>query len=603
MKLFKLTILFFTLIFVASCGQQKSYITYKVKEGETMRDIAKRLNVETKYLLRLNPDVGRRPNVNTTIIIPNKKKKGDSNDDKNIENKKDSIAGAEAGLKEQKKPEMIEKTVTEYQTHKVTAQENLYRLSKLYETTVDSIKALNPELINNTISIGQIIKVKAVNKTILVPVEEKALIKDADDFVTHTVQPKETVFSLSRFYGISEDDFYTLNPEVRESGLKIGQIIKIKGLKTSRTTNVYDDFINFDSISTIRLAVLLPFNAKKFDTIKAEDIFDKNPLTNVASEFYLGMELAIDSIKKRGVDVDVTVLDTEKELSKINYILNNITLDNKDAIIGPFFSDEAELLSKNTDIPIIFPLYSKNQKNFTSKNIFKTKPEKEEYINFLVDYLTEEYDNENIFIVGDGNPDSNIIMAKLVSGLRKNSSIKNINILKPKGGYIKKNRFTNFMKPKSHNWIILTSVDAVLTADALNSMLVLPAQTTAEIFAVEKHQGYDKIDNSKLARVGFTYVSDTFIDESLYSVQHFNSVYEKRNHSSPSGYATQGFDITYDVLIRLASGKKLDDTFKIGTSNRFQSLFDYDNNSLGAKNNKGLFLVKYEPDLKLKRIK
>ena len=38
-----------------------------------MKSIANQLNMKTKDLLRLNPDVGRRPKPNTTIIIPNKK--------------------------------------------------------------------------------------------------------------------------------------------------------------------------------------------------------------------------------------------------------------------------------------------------------------------------------------------------------------------------------------------------------------------------------------------------------------------------------------------------------------------------------------------------
>ena len=72
MKHFKLLVAFFVFTIAVSCGQQKKYVTYKVKQGETMRSIAKKLDIKTKDLLRLNPDVGRRPKADTEIFIPNK---------------------------------------------------------------------------------------------------------------------------------------------------------------------------------------------------------------------------------------------------------------------------------------------------------------------------------------------------------------------------------------------------------------------------------------------------------------------------------------------------------------------------------------------------
>ncbi len=79
MKKLQFLLLICILTFTVSCGQQKRYVSYKVQEGETMRDIAKRLDMKTKDLLRLNPDVSRRPDANTVIVIPNPEiKKGTS---------------------------------------------------------------------------------------------------------------------------------------------------------------------------------------------------------------------------------------------------------------------------------------------------------------------------------------------------------------------------------------------------------------------------------------------------------------------------------------------------------------------------------------------
>ena len=71
MRKFKILIILFFVVIASSFGQQKKYISYTVKKGETIKGIAKRLGIKTKDLLILNPDIGRKPVPETLIIIPN----------------------------------------------------------------------------------------------------------------------------------------------------------------------------------------------------------------------------------------------------------------------------------------------------------------------------------------------------------------------------------------------------------------------------------------------------------------------------------------------------------------------------------------------------
>jgi LysM repeat protein len=59
----------FTIILEA---QQKKYVSYTVKKGETLKSIAKDYKISSRDLRKLNPDVSRRPKANTVIIVPNK---------------------------------------------------------------------------------------------------------------------------------------------------------------------------------------------------------------------------------------------------------------------------------------------------------------------------------------------------------------------------------------------------------------------------------------------------------------------------------------------------------------------------------------------------
>ena len=64
------------------------------------------------------------------------------------------------------------------------------------------------------------------------------------------------------------------------------------------------------------------------------------------------------------------------------------------------------------------------------------------------------------------------------------------------------------LKPNTKNWVILATDNNVIVADAINSLISLPEETTARVLTFDKAAVYDKIDNRKLAQVGFTYVSE-----------------------------------------------------------------------------------------------
>ncbi|MBA6156306.1 LysM peptidoglycan-binding domain-containing protein [Tenacibaculum sp. S7007] len=610
MKKLQFLLLICILTFTVSCGQQKRYVSYKVQEGETMRDIAKRMDMSTKDLLRLNPDVGRRPDANTVIVIPNPEiKKGTSSSTSSPENTEEVVVDNENIGESTEIPDETETIfkhiVYEYETHTVQAGETVYRITKEYNVSKDDLIKWNPEfpgIERNILSIGQVLKVKSTEKTIIIDREE--VLKN---FLTHTVKSKETIYSLTRFYNVSKKDLIRLNPEypgILNDELSIGQLLKIRPIEEVNSDDNYTFYKDSIQENTeINLAILLPFKAKEYDSISAKEIFKKNQLANMVTDFYMGAEIAIDSIAKQGVEINVNVFDTGNRGRNITSILAEDNLENSDVVIGPFYSDKTEIIARKVNAPVVFPHYSSKQEKFSGSKIVKTAPEKSSYTNFLISYLKDNYRGEQIFVVGDGESSSNNKINKITNELKRHDSIKVVHVLKPEKGYIKRERFTDKMDAKKHNWVIITSDDNVAIADALNSMIGLPDDITVQVFAVDKNGSYNKIDNNKLASINFTYISNVFADDSSDDVKTFNNKYFKKNNTIPSDYAIKGFDITYDVLMRLASGNSLTDTFKDGVSYRLENKFDYRKKTFGSTSNKGLFIVKYNKDLSLNRLK
>ncbi|WP_299675060.1 LysM peptidoglycan-binding domain-containing protein [uncultured Tenacibaculum sp.] len=619
-------------ILVSSCSQQKRYISYKVKEGETMRDIANRIDVKTEDLVRLNPDVGETPSTNSVIIIPNpeykksipliQEPKGDKQSEEiKDENTNESSSENEVTTEDEnntvKQPDstQIIRTVIEYKKHTVKPGETVYRITKDYNLSKEELINLNPQyprLKENYLDVGQVLKVKVAEKKIIYLSRED----DLKNHITHTVKSKETVYSLTRFYNITKEDLMNLNPEypeIEDNNLQVGQVLRIRNIADNLETYSSEMFI--DSIAeideNIKLALLLPFRAKEYDSISYENIFDTSKgkrgnanLANLVTDFYMGSEIAIDSIKSLGIKVDVSVFDTGNRGKNIKGILEKELLNDMNAIIGPFYSDKVKEVAKASDAPVIFPHFSRNQDQFSSSKIVKSAPDKTTRSQALGNYLNKIYDGESIFIVSDGTEASDAQAKEITQVLKSNDSIDNVFVLKPEDNFIKKERFTDKMKPNSHNWIIIATDQRAVVANAINSMVVLPEGISAQVFAIDKNsRSYENVDNNTLARIGFTYVTDSYANYEDENMKKFISSYKAKNKDIPTEYAVRGFDITFDVLMRLASGEKLLDTYKQGASIRLENKFEFDKKLFGSIYNKGLFIVKYNPDLTLERIK
>ncbi|PQJ21083.1 LysM peptidoglycan-binding domain-containing protein [Tenacibaculum sp. SG-28] len=602
------------LSFTISCGQQKRYISYKVQEGETIAEIAKRLQISEGDLLRLNPDINASLEGNYVIVIPNpaiaKSNLGDepsyavvTPDEKDTKGQVESTDEDATSTEEE---EVYETTViTNYETHEVQAGETVYRITKMYGISKTDLMALNPEypgIKSNTLSIGQVLKVKANRETITL--NKKEIVAQ---FVTHEVQPKETVYSITRFYNISKPDLVALNPEypeIQNDAISAGQLLKIKRKdadSTDENRSFYQDVIAENT--SINVAFLLPFKATEYDTLAPAAIFKKNTLANMVTDFYLGATIAMDSIRTQGISVNESVFDTGNRGNQVERILAEDRLDAVDVVIGPFYSDKVSMVTKKVDVPVIFPHFSSKQSNLSSSKLVKAAPEKKTYAAYLTAYLKENYQGETIFVVGDNKTNSKSIGKEIVADLKKHDSIGDIHVLNPKDGYIKKSRFTEKMSITHRNWIIITAENEVAIADALNSMIGLPEGVTVQVFAIHKSKGYDKIDNNKLAAMDFTYVAPYFADENSPELNAFYKTYRVKNNALPSEYAIRGFDVTYDILMRMASGNELSSTFKDGVSFRLENKFDYRKKMFGAATNTGLFIIQYNPDLSLRRLK
>jgi LysM repeat protein len=574
MKKIYLFITLFLIVFFTN-SQEKKYISYEVKQNETLKSIAQDFNLSVKDLSNLNPDVSRKPVLGTIIIVPNK-----------------NYGKSTTTIVESNK--QVE--VTNEDVYTVMPKETLFGVSKKFGVTIDALKTANPQLENGMKAGMQLVIPK--------PVE----VSEIPNYKLHTVVKDDTVYNLTKRYGVSEADLFALNPQLKE-GLKLGMTLKIATSELPETNEINKNVVEFNNkIGTfkenlhlnrqINLAIILPYKLNSLPDSLLNDSFAKNNLLNIAIDFHMGSKIAIDSLKSKGLKVNVSYFDSENSEQKLQILLNrNQNFNSKDLIIGPLFFDNAYWISQRTKTPVLVPTYSKKQETLSRQNLIKTAPNASLNQHKLLAHLQAIYSGENIVIVNDGLAETQTQLWQIVNKIKSFKNSPTVSVIKPEKGYINRTYLSSKINNSTKNWVIIISDDNVTTSATLNGLKVVPEDTEITLFALNKGKNYDTIDNNLLAKFNFTFPTSEFIDTDSEYINNFYNAYFKETNAFPSKYALRGFDTTYDAIVRLASENGVEEGLSAGKSTRTISTFEYAKTSNGGFENNGLFLIQYNKDL------
>lgn len=113
-------------------------------------------------------------------------------------------------------------SVSAQKTHTVIKGDNPYNVSKKYGITIAELEKLNPKIKDGKFSIGDILNVKAGNATVV----KNTTTSSSAQTGRIILQPKQTIYGITKQYRISETDLRKLNPDL-DAHTKIGDEITL----------------------------------------------------------------------------------------------------------------------------------------------------------------------------------------------------------------------------------------------------------------------------------------------------------------------------------------------------------------------------------------
>lgn len=381
---------------IITAQAQSGYFLHTVTKGQSLYSISTMYNVTMEDLIRLNPGCEKQICAGESLKIPQ------------------ANSGSNQG-----KPTF----------HTIQAGETLYQLTLKYNVTVQAICTANPGLSASNFRIGQVISIPA--QTAIQPAKENlsetaaqtSSEKKTDWRDMHKVERKETIFSISRQYGISEEELIAANPELKKGKLKRGSFLFIpypaskqpakEPEKTPARIPSNEELFaqnkqSFKKIQNIKAAVLLPFTEGKNRDEQMRMV-----------EYYEGFLMAVDSLKRQGVSVNLYTYDTKGKSDVTQSILAKEEMKNMDIIFGPAHAANvktlAEFAEKN-QTRVVVPFSPEVEQVFKNPYIYQVNTPQSYLYSEVYEHFLRKFSKANIVFLDAGTGQNE--KAEFIKGMK-----------------------------------------------------------------------------------------------------------------------------------------------------------------------------------------
>lgn len=600
----------------------KKPITHEVQPKETLFGIEKKYGVTDEALKAANPFLVKDGlQIGQTLVIPFEK----------------SILHSQVTQTPIKK----ESTSKEkYVYHDVVAKETKFSIAKQYHTTVEDLEKRNPEIVTS-LPVGYRVTIKgtAPKTENVAPVAHVAKPAEAPKKVTtymeYQVKPKETFYSLGRTFHITQEELTELNPSLSE-GVKEGMVLKVPsgylaptpiiaqavpvekaaekpianagsgGISVlekvkSETVSANPEVVELTKkrgqTERKKMVLLLPFNLAKMqnDTTSSATRIKNDKFLNMTLDFYSGAMMAIDSAKTLKLPIDVSIYDSgeTKTASNVSGLIAQNKLQDASAVIGPFYQTNAETTANSLhlyNVPVISPL-SKDTAN-PIDNLYQSIPTNDVVRNAIFDYMRAK--NGNIVAVVDKKKES------VISYIKQNQKGVVFAALSETGGLDVAN-LKSLLLPNRMNYVVMETGNTAMVKTTIKALLDAQKSCQVQLVILEPNSTLDtdEISFENLVKLKLMYPSVTRESDEA-GVLIFEKEYRLKNKVNPNTYATRGFDVTFDTMMRLVQGKTYQETADLMTTEQVDNKFQYYKKEDGGHANKGVYILYYDTDLTLK---
>ena len=417
--------------------------------------------------------------------------------------------------------------------HVVKKLETVYSISKRYGVSEEEIYRLN-EGSQWGIREGQTLLIPQ-RKPDTIYVEAPAVVRAEPGI--HVVQSGETLFGISRKYGLTVSKLLELNPQKHDAQIAVGERIIVAA---DAVVEKAPSPLNGTQIKQVRVALILPLR--------------ESGQPSRYLHFYEGVLLGIERLQRQGVSIDLQV-DAAVNPSALTQLLKSKEGERYDLIIGGDSEQSVELLAqcaKDQQAVYLSPFVWQSGKGQMYDHFFQLNPAQYRVTQRLQSAFVERYAGYEVLLVRCGEGDQADKFKAIETACREAG-------IAMQSRSLRELTIGQWPRLSGKKCVILlnSSKKADLTA-VLDAMRDAQLSTSDyQLFGYPQWQTYGKNMDERLQAVRATIFSTFYWDRELPESQQVREAYKhwygRDIEEGYPSYALLGYDVVRYFISALSS--------------------------------------------------
>lgn len=503
-----------------------SYYVHTVEAGQTLYSLAKAYDVSTAAIVHYNPLVAGGLKAGQVLKIP------------------------AVGVTQ---PKMSQRKINRlFDEHEVKQGETVYSISRMYAVPVATLLEDNASLDPTHLAIGQKVLIRKAEKgdgnerQTMEQLNEytEALNSVSNDYKYHLVAHGETLYSLSKLYGVKQEELIEWNSLT--DGLKAGAMIRVGIAEQANLPTDQPDSTTQSPTEIERPPVFENVEVTTSEEANHATIALMLPLraegaTNASYlEFYQGFLLGMEDLKAEGLSFTIDLYNSARSEQTVSEIVASENFAGTNLIVGPVYDNELQAVlpyAVENRVAVVSPLAATDSLHasvlfgMASKESAKT-----EKMNAMF------ADGDNIVLIYGKSNDTEL------EGEVKNALAgKTYHTHTYSGGDMPSSLF----KSESRNIYVVMArneleVDKILAAlSSAHNNLVSRSQlhsATVNVIGSSRWNRFNNIDRNLFFKMGVSYLTSYLAKRGDGVIDRLDSRYIETYQSLPSMYSYRGYD-------------------------------------------------------------
>ncbi|MFH1296241.1 MAG: ABC transporter substrate-binding protein [Bacteroidota bacterium] len=460
-------------------------------------------------------------------------------------------------------------------------------------------------------------------------------IIDGKSFYVHLVKKGQTLYSIAKAYDVEMQDVIDANPVIK-NGLKANQTLMIPtpeeelpielpyvvepvvidptGVKSrdemgEDPVSPRGDYLNDQlpcvmmpesSKEVYNVALMMHFFLKEADSINTEspsqkEIESYNSLRYI--QFYEGFLLAVDSLRKTGLNLNLYVYDVDPNASGTYAFLKKPEMKKMDLIIGMLFHRNFEIVAswaRDRRIPVVSPISERESQVEGNPMVIKVRPSYTSEGIALAEYLSQNHYYSHTLLTHSWEPE----VRTMANQIYANCLAMGLDV-----SMVDQENLIHRLNRGVENIVVVVSTQKPYALNILSQLNADMMGYTFTVFGLPRWDQFEGMDYEYLEKARAHILVPSWIDYNNPEVQRLVMLFRETYKTDPDNLAFQGYDVAWYFLnalqrygtaftdcLREITIRTLQTVYKFrqqngdGWENHHWEIFHYDNYSLTPLN-------------------